>query len=59
MALEKEEELGGRRQRRRTGQGDGTGARARRGAAALKDDGSGVRSAAASLPGTGERAGRC
>lgn len=59
VALEKEEEWGGRRQRRRSGQGDGTGARARRGAAALKGDGSGVRSAAASLPGTGERAGRC
>lgn len=59
VALWKEEEWGGRRQRWRSGQGDGAGAKGRRGAAALRGDGSGVRSAAASLPRTGERAGRC
>lgn len=60
---EKEEEKrrsgASRRQRRRRGWGDGAGARGRRGAAGLRGAWSGVRSAAASLPAAGGRAGRC
>lgn len=45
----------GRRQRPRPGWGDGAGARGPRGAARLRGAWSGVRSAAASLPGAGGR----